>query len=699
MTVSNKSYNPRLAPVMYLKGIGEFRATLLAKLGIETVNDLLEYFPKQYIRQSTVYHVSEDDLDRFVSLSALIVNAREHTTNSGKKQYIVTITEGESFIDCLWFQYGKWLSKDFTIGSKIWVSGILGTFNGTYQLIHPQYEVLKDTDMHNDFWKNRNVLPVYHLIGNLTQTVFRNAIYNAFELYHEYIDETLNENIIQKHNYLPRKVALQKIHFTTNPEQIEQIKDRFIYEELFYQQLMMIKNRSKRDESTKNRKFTLYKTYTDELLKVLPFNLTNAQKRVIQEIFFDMTSTKQMNRLLQGDVGSGKTIVTLFAMLLSKENGYQSVLLAPTEILAEQHFRSISKLTEGMPDLRLGLLTGGVSKAKTALKKQITEGEVDIVIGTHALIQKDVNFHNLGLIAVDEQHRFGVQQRADLSIRHDQPDMLYLSATPIPRSLALTVFGELDVSVLNELPPTRKPIITKWISEGRKQHAYLEIEREIHAGRQVYIVCPLIEESEKSDLMAAETLLMDIQRKFFPNFKSAILHGKMKNKYKEEVMQAFAHNEIQILVSTTVIEVGIDVPNASVMMIEHAERFGLAQLHQLRGRVGRGAEQSFCYLVAYKASEIGKERLKIMERTNDGFVIAEKDLELRGPGEFFGKNQSGLPAYKFANLVLHQECLKKARTEAQLLIENDSDFNNQENQIIRKMYELYYAHKENLVDY
>jgi ATP-dependent DNA helicase RecG len=462
---------------------------------------------------------------------------------------------------------------------------------------------------------------------------------------------------------------------------------------------MMIKNRAKREDSFKERKFILQKTYTQQLLENLPFKLTNAQKRVIQEIFGDMTSNKQMSRLLQGDVGSGKTIVTLFAMLLAKENSYQSVLLAPTEILAEQHYRSILKLTENMKDINIGLLTGGVSKAKNALKKQISEGEVDIVVGTHALIQKDVIFKNLGIIAVDEQHRFGVQQRADLSLRHNQPDMLYLSATPIPRSLALTVFGELDVSVLNELPPTKKPIKTKWISEGKKTQAYLEIENEILSGRQVYIVCPLIEESEKSDLLAAETLLYDIQRRYFPKHNSALLHGKMKNKQKEEIMQAFARNEIQILVSTTVIEVGIDVPNASVMMIEHAERFGLAQLHQLRGRVGRGADQSYCYLVAYKCSEIGRERLKIMERTNDGFIIAEKDLELRGPGEFFGKNQSGLPAYKFANLITDQECLKKARLEAQNLIESDPAFQSPDNDILKNMYDLYYAHKENLLDY
>ncbi len=688
-----------MTPVKYLKGVGEFRASLLEKIGVVSINDLLELFPKSYIQQSFHYHVQEDDIDTYVSMIADIYEAKERRTNSGSTQYIVTLFDGNQFIDCIWFQYGKWITKVFQESSRVWVAGMLGNFNGKYQLIHPQYEVLNERETLNDFWKSRNVLPVYPAVANLSQSLIRNIIYNAFEMYHESIDETLSEEIIKSSNYQPRKVALQKVHFTLNPEHIEEIKDRFVFEELFYQQLMMLNNRSKREHAEKKHHFSLTKTYTGLLMEKLPFQLTNAQKRVIEEIFSDMCSEKQMNRLLQGDVGSGKTIVCLFAMLLAKENNYQSVLLAPTEILAEQHFKTISSLTEGMPDLKIGLLTGGVSKAKNELKKQISNGEVDIVVGTHALIQKTVNFKNLGFIAVDEQHRFGVQQRADLSIRHDQPEILYLSATPIPRSLALTVFGELDVSILNELPPTRKPIKTKWIREHDKAKAYVEIEKEIIAGRQIYIVCPLIEESEKSDLMAAETLLLDMQRKYFPQYISALLHGKMKNQYKDEVMNRFKNNEIQILISTTVIEVGIDVPNASVMMVEHAERFGLAQLHQLRGRVGRGADQSYCYLVSYRLSEIGKERLKVMERTNDGFVIAEKDLELRGPGEFFGKQQSGLPAYKFANLVLHQDCLKRARIQAEDIIERDPEFSDPQNEVIRKNYELYYAHKENLLDY
>jgi len=689
----------RSLPVKYLRGVGEFRATLLAEAGVVSINDLLEFFPKTYIGQSWSCDITEDDIDKYISFIADIEEVRERTAHSGSTQFIVTVDTGDEYVDLIWFQFGKWITRSFREGGRVWVAGVLTSFNGRYQIVHPQFEAMDEREDLNDFWKKRSILPVYPAVGIISQTQIRNMIYNAFYQYHEDIDESLPDEIISQYQYQPRKIALQKIHFCVEPEKYEFLKDRFVFEELFYQQLMMIQNKNKRVATVKTKHFELNKTYTHQLLASLPFQLTGAQKRVIEEIFSDMTSDKQMSRLLQGDVGSGKTIVTLFAMLLAKENGYQSALMAPTEILAEQHYRTISKMTAMMPDVRIGLLTGGVSKAKKALKLQILEGEVDIVVGTHALIQKDVVFKNLGLIAVDEQHRFGVQQRAELSLRHEQPDMLYLSATPIPRSLALTIFGELDVSILNELPPTRKPIKTKWIHEHQKAKAYQEIEKEILAGRQVYIVCPLIEESEKSDLLAAETLLTELQRFYFPDFKSALLHGKMKNKAKEEIMQLYLRNEVQILVSTTVIEVGIDVPNASVMMIEHAERFGLAQLHQLRGRVGRGADQSFCYLVSYRTTDIAKERLKTMEKSNDGFVIAEKDLELRGPGEFFGKNQSGLPPYKFANLALHQDCLRRARDYADNLLLEDPELSDEKHQIIRQMYDLYYAHQEKMIDY
>jgi ATP-dependent DNA helicase RecG len=401
-----------------------------------------------------------------------------------------------------------------------------------------------------------------------------------------------------------------------------------------------------------------------------------------------------MNRLLQGDVGAGKTIVTLFAIFLAIENGYQTALIAPTEILAEQHFHTISKLTENIDGINICLIKGGTSKQKTTDKKRIAAGEINIAIGTHALFQKDVVFKNLSLVVIDEQHRFGVSQRSELSVRHNYPDLLYLSATPIPRSLAMTVFGEMTVSSIDELPPTRKPVKTILVPSNQKQNAYQQMQEELYKGRQIYIVCPLIEESEKVDLQDAESLFESIRTKIFPHVKSALLHGQMKAKDKEEIMQDFAQGNIKILISTTVIEVGIDVPNASVMMIEHAERFGLAQLHQLRGRVGRGAEQSFCYLVAYAMSEIGRERLNTMVRTNDGFVIAEKDLELRGPGDMFGTAQSGLPDFKFANIITDQNWLNLAKNDAFALIEDDPELSGEEHRLIRNYYESYVVKRE-----
>ncbi len=693
--------DPSLIPVQYVKGVGDFRAKILNQIGIITVNDLFEYFPKQYINRSVVQYISEMKINHFASLAGEIVNIRERQAQSGNKQLIVTITDGIQFLECLWFVYGKWISKDLAISSKIWVSGLVSEFMGNPQMVHPQFEILADIDQQHDFWKSRNILPVYKLTGNFSQSMFRNIIFHAFESYHQGIQETLSNDILNEFSFPPRKQALQKVHFTLTPDKIEEIKNRFIFEEFFYNQMMILRSRNKRELITKTRSISLKKTLTDILISSLPYSLTGAQKRVVSEIFKDMSSEKQMNRLLQGDVGSGKTIVSLFAMLLAKENGYQSAFLAPTEILAEQHFRNIQKMLEfDQYPIKVGLLTGGVSKAKKLLKQQIENGEIDIVVGTHALIQKDVVFKNLGFVAVDEQHRFGVKQRSELSVRNQKPDLLYLSATPIPRSLALTLYGELDVSVLDELPPTRKPITTKWVYQTKRNHVYLEIENELKNGRQIYIVCPLIEESEKLDLMAAETLFKDIQFKYFPNYVASLLHGKMKNSMKDDIMQKFLNKDIQILVSTTVIEVGIDVANASVMMIEHAERFGLAQLHQLRGRVGRGAEKSFCYLMAYPPlGDVAKERLRTMEKTNNGFLIAEKDLELRGPGEFFGTNQTGMPSFKFANFVTHQIWLNKAREYVLHILDSDPNLKNENNQLIRLVYQKFYAHRENWIEY
>ena len=413
-----------------------------------------------------------------------------------------------------------------------------------------------------------------------------------------------------------------------------------------------------------------------------------------------MCSTQQMNRLLQGDVGSGKTIVIIFAMLLALENGFQSVLMAPTELLAEQHFLSLKNFLRNQPEIRIALLKGGNYKGKKHLKEQIAAGEIDIIVGTHALIQKDIEFHNVGLVVIDEQHRFGVKQRAVLSRKNKHPDLIYLSATPIPRSLALTVYGDLEISVLDELPPNRKPIKTIWRGASKKNLVYEEVERELKKGRQIYIVCPLVEESEKMDLLDAETLYERISNKIFPQYPSALVHGRMKTAEKDKVMADFKSGKTRILVSTTVIEVGIDVPNATVMIIEHAERFGLSQLHQLRGRVGRGSEKSFCYLIGYPpVSAEAKERLNTMVETGDGFKIAEKDLELRGPGEFFGTAQSGIPQFKHANIVRDRELLKETRILAFEIIKEDYELKLPKNEPLSRNYFKKYFDREKLFEF
>ena len=690
-------YNPRQTELAFLKGVGNYRASLFSKLNIYTVNDLMEFFPKDYIHRLVNTAIRNLKVGQYIAMKVNVFSAEEVTTKSGKKILKVIVTDGDRLLECTWFTYGKWVTKHLEPGKYIWVNGQVSEYMGNLQLNQPQLEEAKEDEITNEFWKDRKILPVYKLTANLTQNIVRNVVYNAFALYHAGIDETIPEYLKLKHSFLDRKTALQKMHFSLNPDDVQKVRCRFVYEEFFYLQILIAKNARFKNDILKEKRYVNKNFLTDKLKNNLTFELTNAQKRVISEIFHDMLAKKPMNRLLQGDVGAGKTIVTLFALLLALENNYQAVLIAPTEILAEQHFKTIKILTENIPGVSICLIKGGKSKQKTNDKLRIAKGEINLAIGTHALFQKDVEFQSLSLVVIDEQHRFGVAQRAELSLRHNYPDLLYLSATPIPRSLAMTVFGEMTVSSINELPPTRKPVKTILVPHTKKDSVYYSnISNELKKGRQIYIVCPLIEESEKIDLQDAETLYKEISQDIFPHIKSSILHGRMNAKEKEEIMSDFVNGTTQILVSTTVIEVGIDVPNASVMMIEHAERFGLAQLHQLRGRVGRGAEQSYCYLIAYAMSEIGRQRLNTMVKSNDGFVIAEKDLELRGPGDMFGTAQSGLPEFKFANLVTDQYWLNTAKTDASLIIEDDPDFVNPENEVIKNYYLNNITEKETL---
>ncbi len=695
-----KEWNSIYSDIKYLKGVGEYRASNLNKLNIFTISDLMEHFPRDYINRTAAVKIESLRYNEHFSFVGKIVSVEKRTLSSRKSQLNVVVTDGENHLFLTWFSFGKWFIKQFEIGKQIWVSGIVTEFKHSPQIIHPEIEILDSEDDKQSFWHLRTVLPVYKLTEGISMNLMRSLIYNAFEVYSDKIEETLPFYILDKYGFKPRRITLQKIHFTQHPQEIPKIKMRYAFEELFFTQVMLARSKYNRQKKEHGHEFELKKTFTTKLKHSLPFELTTAQKKVIRQIVQDMNSPRQMNRLIQGDVGSGKTIVTVFAMLLALENGFQSVLMAPTEILAEQHFLSISHLLKNQQEIKIALLKGGVSKEKKTTKEAIKNGEIDIIVGTHALIQKDVIFHKAGFIAIDEQHRFGVDQRAELSRKNNHPDLLYLSATPIPRSLALTVYGDLDVSIIDELPPGRKPVKTLWYNSQKNMIVFEQVESQLKNGRQIYVVCPLIEESEKIDLLDAETLYDTLSQKVFPQYKVALLHGRMKTAEKDRIMADFKARKHDILVSTTVIEVGIDIPNATVMIIQHAERFGLSQLHQLRGRVGRGADKAYCYLIVYPPlSEDGRKRLQTMVETNDGFVIAERDLELRGPGDFFGTAQSGMPIFKHANLVRDQHLLQQARIMASNIVAEDFDFKLEKNKTISKIYFSQFHKREKLFDF
>ena len=689
-------YQPRQTEIKFLKGIGEYRSTLLKNIGIYTVNDLWEFFPRNYIHREVNIKIRNLEVGQYISMQVTVFEIRETQTKLGSKQLKVLVTDGDRFIECLWFHYGKWITNKLVKGKIIWLTGQVTEYLGSLQIVQPQIEESKPHEETNDFWQSKKTLPIYRLTGNLTQNNFRTMIYTAFSLYHHAIDETLPEFIQKKYNFLERKIALQKMHFTQDPQNIGEVKNRFIYEEFFYMQLLIARTSFINSQINKVKIHINRRELTTKLKGNLTFQLTGSQKSVIKEIFADMTSVLPMNRLLQGDVGAGKTIVTVFAICLALENGFQAAMVAPTEILAEQHYQTITKLFIDIGGINICLIKGGKNKQKNINKDKIKSGEINLVIGTHALFQRDIIFKNLSLVIIDEQHRFGVQQRSELSMRHQFPDLLYLSATPIPRSLAMTVFGEMTISSIDELPPARKSVKTILVPHGQKESVYHNLEEELQKGSQVYIVCPIIEESEKIDLQDAESLYLELRERLFPQYATAILHGKMKTKDKDQIMKDFSLGITKILVSTTVIEVGIDVPNASVMIIEHAERFGLSQLHQLRGRVGRGVAQSYCYLIAYGMNDIGKQRLHTMVKTDNGFEIAEKDLELRGPGDLFGTIQSGLPEFKFANLINDQVWLNAAKQDAFAIIAKDPELRQENHLLVKEYYFKNIECKENL---
>lgn len=663
--------------IQYIKGVGPKRAKLLTYLGIETVKDALYYLPYRYEDRSNIRKISDLIYGNMETVSGKVISAEViKLPGRNLKIFELTVSDGSGLLKGKWFNQ-PFMKKNFKIGHKVLLYGTIkrNPYWGIgFEMDNPEYEIISDND--SLIHVNR-IVPVYRVTRGLSVRQMRSIMFSIISTYIKDINDTIPVEILRRNKLPGLSESLSKIHFPDINADVgllnKEASDfhmRLSFDELFMLELgLAVMKRNSVLE--KGIAFSADGALLKRLFKMLPFRLTKAQERVFNDICRDMEKPYPMNRLVQGDVGCGKTVVALMAMLIAAECKYQSAFMAPTEILAEQHYISIHRIIEDL-GLKMCLLTG--SKKDRPLS-EIASGGIDIVVGTHAIIQECVIFKNLGLVVIDEQHRFGVMQRALLRKKANNPDVLVMTATPIPRTLALTLYSDLDYSVIDELPPGRRPVTTLLLNSKQKEYIYRLIKEEVKKGRQVYVVYPIIEESEKTDLKAA-IIGKNAFEKFFPEFKVMLLHGRIKAHEREEIMASFKHGNIDILVSTSVIEVGVDVPNATLMLIIHAERFGLSQLHQLRGRIGRSSHRSYCVLVAYEPyGEEARRRLDIMVKSNDGFRIAEEDLNIRGPGEFFGTRQSGMPDLRIANIVRDAILLNEARREAFSLINRDPDLN------------------------
>lgn len=658
--------------VMYLKGVGPKVAYLLNKLGIYLVSDLLYYFPRKHVDYSTRTRIRDLEIGETTTIFGVIKNVEAFNTKKDLGVIKVKIADGSGSINLSFFasKANKYalerMKSQFPKNSGIMVSGTvkLNSYDGQLTLDKPTYSILETLDESEN--KNLNlarIVPIYPLSENLNIKSLRRIIFNAIQTFKNDIPTVLPKYITEKYHLLEKSEAIEQIHFPSDNDKLHQARFTLVFEELFLIQLRLALLRAENNKHISSISLKIKKDgLVIKFIESLPFKLTEAQQRAVNEILNDLHSTKPMQRLLQGDVGSGKTVVATIMLLAAIENGYQAAIMAPTEILAQQHYNNMINWLTPL-GVKIELFLGSIGKKQRKISEtKIRNGQADIAVGTHALIQDNVDFANLGAVVIDEQHRFGVKQRLALRKKSQNPQILTMTATPIPRTLAITMNGDLDLTIIDELPKGRKPIITT-MTNSRRQIADL-IRREVDAGRQAYIVYPLIEESETLSAKAATIEKEKWQNEVFPSYKIGLLHGKLKNDEKDNVMNKFKNKEYDILVSTTVVEVGVDVPNATVIVIENAERFGLSQLHQLRGRVGRSDLQSYCILSSNTRSQETKARLNIMTQTNDGFVIAEKDLQLRGPGEFLGTRQSGLPDMIIADIVNDAKILELARSEA-----------------------------------
>lgn len=706
-TPKRSSAKPSVSPyctlqteLTYLKGVGPKRAELLAKLGLQTVYDLLYYFPARYEDRRVVKPIGQLNIGEKESFCATVLFQAQSRAMGGRMggRQITKLRAGDTTgrIDLQWWNQ-PYREKQFQPGMQLFVYGKIGEYNGILQVDSPDFEIIGD----NDALQVGRIVPVYPATEGLYQSNLRRAIHNALESCAPSLEECLPGEVLHKYNLRPLEWSLRQIHFPDSMTDQEQARGRLVFEELFLLQVAL----AQKKRAVLMGEIGIRHILEDEVIKkfigILPFKLTDAQKRVMNEVRKDLRSPRPMNRLLHGDVGSGKTIVAAYALWTAQATGQQGALLAPTEILAEQHFSVLTRLFRPL-GIEVALLEGSLSaKQKRRIQADLSEGRVSIVVGTHALIQEGVTFNKLSVCVVDEQHRFGVMQRAALhqkGIDGARPDVLVMTATPIPRTLALTVYGDLDVSTLDELPPGRQPIKTVKIKPAQRQRAYQFVLDEIKKGRQAYVVCPLVEESEKLAHLKAATALADRLRvEELHDVRVGLVHGQMSVLEREEQMELFRAGMHDVLVSTTVIEVGVDIPNATIMLIEDAERFGLSQLHQLRGRVGRGQHKSTCVLLTDPRTDDGRRRIDVMTKTQNGFVIAEHDLQLRGPGEFYGTRQSGLPDFRLANIISDVDVIQQAREAAIELISADPHLSASEHQPLIAALRRFWGDKIDLI--
>ncbi|MFQ3611080.1 MAG: ATP-dependent DNA helicase RecG [Fimbriimonadales bacterium] len=675
--------------VRFLRGVGDKLAQVLAKLNIYTVADLVYHLPRRYEDRTQfrkIGHARPGEAATFMGTIVTVDNLRPRPNITVTKAFL---DDGSGVLELIWFNQPY--MKDILLrlrNKKIVVYGLVKDSNWGLQMETPEWEELGTDDDPNDLLGMNRIVPIYPLTEGIRQKRMRQIVYNALQVVDQ-IPDSLPPAVIRRVGLMPLHDALRQIHFPDNADQIEAARRRLVFEEFFVMQVGVGLQRLQTQQEQGIAMRIDADHLTEQLHRIVPFELTNAQKRVIREIWSDMARPHPMNRLLQGDVGSGKTVVAAAAILAAVDNHYQAAIMAPTEILAEQHYINLHRLFQPLGinvELMVGRLT---QRQRNEARERIASGRGMVAVGTHALIQEGVEFARLGLAVIDEQHRFGVLQRAALRDKGISPHVLVMTATPIPRTLTLTLYGELDVSVIDELPPGRKPVKTHWKTPEERIKVYEGVRKMIEQGRQAYIICPLIEESDKLQVRAAEEMAEHLQKDVFPDLKVGLLHGRMKPIEKEEVMEAFRRGETHILVSTTVIEVGVDVPNAAAIVIEDADRFGLAQLHQLRGRVGRSEHQSYCILVGNPKSEDGQRRLEVMTQTTNGFIIAEEDLRIRGPGEIYGTRQSGMPSFRVADLVKDIGMLEVARQEAFQLLERDPDLSRPEHKPLQEAVERF----------